>query len=198
MIGKADELHDAAWRCHLERVRGLLADGVDPNVPESDETGHGWSPLMLAARDPEVMAVLLVAGADPTYATPGGDLVVMAVARIGSPEGLGLLRTAGADLRKTDDTGNNALMEAAGAGNRDTVEFLLGEGLGVNDTTHNGGTALMAAAAAGQIEVARQLLAAGADPRRRLRSGPHAGKTATDLAADHGHATVAALLTEWA
>ena len=52
MVGRAEELHNAARHGNLERVRGLLAEGVDPNVPESDETGFGWSPLMFAARDP--------------------------------------------------------------------------------------------------------------------------------------------------
>jgi ankyrin repeat protein len=48
----------------------------------------------------------------------------------------------------------------------------------------------------GDLDRVHALLAAGADPRRRLRTGTQAGRTAMDLAAEHGHATVAALLVD--
>lgn len=194
MVGGAPELHDAAWRGDLDCVRRLLAAGVDPNTPESGEADWGWSPLMLAARSPAIMRLLLDAGADPSFATDEGESVVMAVARIGSREGLRLLRAAGADLRQVSHNGNNALMEAAGAGNQETVEFLLAQGLAVDNTTDDGGTALMAAAISGEPDMVRLLLAAGADRNRSIRSGLHAGKTALDFAVEHDHSAIVALL----
>jgi ankyrin repeat protein len=192
--GGVQELHDAAWRGDLDGVRRLLAAGADPNVPESDEVDFGWSPLMLAARSPVIMRLLLDAGADPCFATEEGESVVMAVARIGSSEGLRMLRAAGADFRQVDRNGDNALMEAASAGNQETVEFLLGQGLAVDDTTNNGGTALMAAAISGEPDMVGLLLAAGADRNRSIRSGAHTGKTALDFAVEHDHAAIVALL----
>jgi ankyrin repeat protein len=194
VVGGAQELHDAIWRGDLDKVRWILAAGADPNMPQSDEVDSGWSPLMLAARSTAVMRLLLDAGADPRFATAEGDSVVMAVARIGTCEGLRMLQAAGADLRQVDHTGDNALMEAAGAGNQETVEFLLGQGLAVDDTTNNGCTALMAAAVSGEADMVRLLLAAGADPRRSIRDGVQTGKTALDIAVEHDHSAIVALL----
>jgi ankyrin repeat protein len=77
------------------------------------------------------------------------------------------------------------------------VNLLVSSGADVNARRRDGLTALHSAAYRGHLKVIETLLASGADPiiRGHEGAGPHAGRTAADVAAAQGRAEAAILLT---
>lgn len=105
------------------------------------------------------------------------------------------LLAAGADPDSRDRYGQTGLMRAARAGDAEVVRVFLDAGAGLDHTAKYHLSALMLAALGGHARVVEMLLAAGAS--RELRGSGAPGfheKTALDLAEQHGHADVAALL----
>lgn len=93
----------------------------------------------------------------------------------------------GTDVDARDRYGQTALMLAAHAGHREVVEILIAHRVDLNITAKFGLSALMLALIAGHEEVARFLARAGADLSLRGTGAPgFAGKTAYDLAVEHG------------
>ncbi len=80
-----------------------------------------------------------------------------------------------------------AIHAAVGSRNADSVALLLERGADVNARQQVGYTPLMGAAAAGRADIVELLLEKGAD--RALVSDD--GKTAADVAREHGHAALA-------
>ena len=99
---------------------------------------------------------------------------------------------AGADVDAKDRFGQTALMLAAHRGRMDLVQALLRHGADLNVTAKYGLSALMLAIVGGHEAVARALAQAGADRTLRGTGAPgFAGKTAQDLAREHGMAVLA-------
>ena len=93
----------------------------------------------------------------------------------------------GADVDARDRYGQTALMLAAHAGHHEVVETLIAHRANLNITAKFGLSALMLALVAGHAEVARVLAKAGADLSLRGSGAPgFGGKTAYDLAVEHG------------
>lgn len=93
----------------------------------------------------------------------------------------------GTDVDARDRYGNTALMLAAHAGQREVVETLIAYRASLNITAKFGLSALMLALVAGHAEIAHLLAKAGADLSVRGAGAPgFAGKTAYDLAVEHG------------
>lgn len=85
------ELRDAIRDEDAERVRGLLAAGADV----SSTTGpDGKTPLMVAAKTqtPEIVGILLEAGADPSGM--GGTVISATLGRRRAPPPVGLVATS--------------------------------------------------------------------------------------------------------
>jgi hypothetical protein len=93
--------------------------------------------------------------------------------------------------------GHSALHWCAARGHASCIEFLLQSGADPHQTNHGDSTPLHAAAANGQMEAATQLLGAlpPEEERRALAAQLDGeGQTAAQIAADRGHAELAAAL----
>lgn len=160
-------LRDAVGSGDADAVRGLLAQGAEPNAA----TVEGTTALMTAihARDHDVMSALLEAGADVRRTNRYGVDAMYVAALNGDAQAVRALLAAGADPDAALPEGQTALMTAARTGNAEIITALLeagADGYSVNVNAHEGflgQTALMWATAAGHVEAMRALIAAGAN-----------------------------------
>jgi ankyrin repeat protein len=200
-----------------ERLRALLAAGLDPN--RSEESAP--APLALAAARSNLVAVkmLIEAGADPSglpgiltvpamrddvtmlevLLEAGADLesedhlrqtAVEAAVDRGSGSAVSFLLDHGANPDGRPGRGERPLLVAIKRDSRELIELLVGAGAKVDVV---GGspitTPLILAAQRGQTETVEYLLAHGADPARAV-----SGQNATAAARRAGHEELATLL----
>jgi ankyrin repeat protein len=116
------ELVSAAASGRVERLRSLLAEGVDANAKNTS----GRPALLVAAFNGNRMTArtLLSAGADANAADSTGVTALMAAAAFGRIEVVELLIAAGADLELKDQAEETALAKAKRAGHLAVVERL--------------------------------------------------------------------------
>jgi ankyrin repeat protein len=168
-----DELFEAIERGELDRLRGLLSAGADPNVIGA-EPWPDWRPLHAAIEAMEdggllaSVSILLEHGADADGwdaqrdATP----LLMAVFR-NQPEVVRLLLDAGADVNVVGGEGDSPLRWAAQQGDIELARLLLDRGA-ARDLDVGGGVsgmnALGIAAHRLDVEMVQFLLDAGARP----------------------------------
>ena len=122
-----------------------------------------------------------------------GHTALMRAALDGNTERVRELIDQGTDINQRDDNGRTALMFAVVNMHYETMKVLLEHGADVNAKSNQGGTPLMAAALAGDLRIVQALLAKGADLHARL---PETNETAVTIAASHGHAEIARLLSQ--
>jgi ankyrin repeat protein len=128
------------------------------------------------ADDPDLVALLLEAGASPKVANRYGVQPLALAAVNGSAAVLNLLLRAGADVTATLPEGETVLMTAARSGKADAVKVLVEASADVNAKDRSRGqTALMWAAARNNAEVVRTLLEAGADLKARTNTTSRGG-----------------------
>lgn len=155
------------------RVQACLLEGTNVLA----RTGDGETPLHLAAgysKDPEIIALLVAAGADPAHRRGDGWTPMHMAARYSaSPEMLVALVLSGGDV--------NAIVDAGPRRLRDRIAF-----------ARRGTTPLMIAAQASRPHgILSTLIAAGAD----LDAMDRNRRTALHYAArDHGNPAITALL----
>lgn len=174
-------LHAAILRGDLELVKALVAHGADPNLRMTKPTPVrrnstdyfllaplvGSTPYLLAAKflEPEMMQVLLAAGADPKLTMPDGATALMLAAGDDSrnnetrrgvnvidfgkvePESKVLPAVqaawnANADVTASDSAGNTALHAAVTHRYPAVVQFLVDHGAAVNARNKAGRTPL--------------------------------------------------------
>jgi ankyrin repeat protein len=174
-------LHAAILRSDLELVKALIAHGADPNLRMTKATPVrrnstdyfllapliGSTPYLLAAKflEPEMMQVLLAAGADPKLNMPDGATALMLAAGAGSrtnenrrginvidfgkvePEAkvLPAVRTAwsaNSDVLASDTAGDTALHAAVTHKYATVVQFLVDHGAVVSARNKAGKTPL--------------------------------------------------------
>lgn len=159
----APAVADAAMQGDLAKVRALLAQQSDVNVPQGD----GMTALHWAADrgDVAMTALLLRSGAKLTGTTRNGGYTPLHVAaRAGHGAVVQALLGAGADVGTLTATGATAMHLAASAGDAVSVKALLAKKADPNARESAWGqTPLMFAAAENRAEAARALLAGGAD-----------------------------------
>jgi ankyrin repeat protein len=180
-------LAEAARDGDLDRVRGLLALGTDPDRPVSN-----GSALAHAAREghAKVVELLLKSGAD---IEGGNGLSPLAcAARTGQDEIVRLLIERGADIEGDTDGPGTALFQASEKGLLPTVRLLLGLGAAVDAKTEKRATPLLVAAADGHLDVVVQLIEAGAN----LDCTDRSGDTALHHAAYNGSAAIVEALVK--
>lgn len=156
----------------VEAARALAGDrAVDVNQTAPD----GAAALHWAAHrgDPELVDLLLAAGADVSAANRYGVRPIALAAENGDAAILEALLAAGADANAALPGGETALMTAVRTGDPTAVRVLLARGADVaaRDATH-GQTPLMWAAARGHAEVVHVLAEAGAEVDARTDSAP--------------------------
>ncbi|CAI7754405.1 unnamed protein product [Closterium sp. NIES-53] len=126
-VGDVNEsIKDAAKEGDVAAVKQLLAGGgVDINLPSPERSG--WTALHLAAfyEHPEVVQVLLAAGADTDARNSTGNTPLQFACIKGNLDVARILLDAGADLYATSDDKGNALEYAQEWGTEEMVDFLL-------------------------------------------------------------------------
>jgi ankyrin repeat protein len=191
----ARPLSHAARAGHLEMVDLLLARGA----PIDARNLVGATALYFAAeggRGP-VARRLIERGADVNLTGAGGVSPVAAAAYAGNDPIVAALLAHGADPKAPDDTGKPPIVYAAARARLEVVKRLLAQNIDINARYRNDLTLLMWAAGpdekvleAHAVKVVEYLLDAGAHVDDR----DDRGRTALMIAAEGGHAEIAALL----
>ena len=168
----------------LEALKEYVGDGGDING--KDESGNTLINLAALMGNKAIVAFLREHGAKGDFFT---ELALGSVPRITA-----CLVSGGCTANSVDSRGFHALMVVARQGHADAARLLIERGAAVNARhAMSGNTALMEAALGGHGEIVRLLLDAGADRSIKNLSG----KDAATLAANAGHADVAALLRDY-
>jgi ankyrin repeat protein len=117
-------LHWAAMHGDADLARMLIFAGA--NLQATTRLGS-YTPLFLASRQgqPQTMAVLLDAGADPGAATAHGTTPLMAAAESGNVDAVRLLLDAGVDVDARESSRGETAMHFAAANDRTAVIQLL-------------------------------------------------------------------------
>jgi ankyrin repeat protein len=153
------ELHDAAMKGDVERVRKLLKKGENPNARDE----YGYTPLYWAAINGhvDVVRLLLEHGADPNIKNTYGNTPLHWAALYGYVDVVRLLLEHGADPDARNDYGKTPLHEAADRGHLEVVRLLLQHGADPNVGV-GGATPLSFAISYCNADVIKLLLERGA------------------------------------
>jgi ankyrin repeat protein len=165
------DVADAAMNGHVARLRTLLRQRADVNVPQPD----GATALHWAVYRDDVTAVelLLGAGANASATNRDGATPLSLACINGSAAIVARLLTAGADVNERLANGETPLMMAARTGDAGTLEVLLDRGADVNAREPlRGTTALMWAAAQSHPAAVKLLIERGADVGARSNAAP--------------------------
>lgn len=145
-------------------VRILLDHGLSPNGE-----AFGYTPLYGAAKqgNPELVELLLKAGAKPNHACQADVTPLMIAANSGSTATVKLLLDAHADATRRTITGATVTHFAAGSGNAEMLTYLLDHGAPFMASTRSGVTPLTDALREDNAQTALVMLARGAklDPK---------------------------------
>lgn len=150
------------WRAATQQSVEEAISTIDVNA--THELGN-WSPLHFAVSQasPEVIAILLEAGAKLNARTQDGFVPLHLAASAGSPEVVLTLLQAGANVHARAERGYSPLQLAAMYANNGAIAALVANGADVNSRDANGMTPLHTAARFGTPETVMILLAAGSD-----------------------------------
>jgi len=130
------QLLRAVERGDAEVVQAFIADGANVKAIMVNVT------LLQDARTPEVVKLLIAAGADVNAATDDFGPPLTHSAELGEAESVRTLLQAGADISMRDHDGRTATMLAAFVGSPEAVQVLLEAGADVNARDPEGQTAL--------------------------------------------------------
>ncbi len=121
---------EAVARGHVDTVRRYLREGADPNRGDA----YGSPPplwLALSSRSPEMVRILIDAGADPNISVDGTSLVQLA-AQINDPEIMALILGAGEGVAHDRDGEVEAMFIALRQGHFDALKAMLDAGADPN------------------------------------------------------------------
>jgi ankyrin repeat protein len=164
------EIHDAAAKGDLEKVKALLKD--NPKLVSSrDATGE--TALSWAANQchKDVVEFLLAHDAEVRTKNNDGAAPLDGAAVNGCEDVAELLLAKGADVNAKDNGGGTPLHTSAFGGHKGFAELLLAHGADVNAKDNDGLTPLHLAARKGHKDVAELLLANKADVDAREKEG---------------------------
>ena len=161
----------ASYMGHTETVRYLV--GLkEVDLKHADSTGCTALGHAVVRNHPDVVEVLIDAGADIDVKDTRGRSPLHKASISGSLDVLKMLVKAGADVRVTDNKGYTCLTLAVANGRTETVRYLAGlKDVDVNHSGDKGHTALHLAGGEDYAEVAQLLIDAGADIETRNEKG---------------------------
>lgn len=176
------QVTDAAQAGDIAKVRAALKDKVDPN----GTTYEGFSLLHIAitSRHPEIVGLLLKAGADPNQPFQGSSPLSLARTSGNDEKGKtiqGLLK-AGARLSDFDEAFStvvqfragsmaNGLIDAMTKGDMEKLALYVRATYDINAPLSDGVSALHVAAIQGTPEAVRYLVGCGANVNARTQRG---------------------------
>ncbi|CAN9217724.1 unnamed protein product [Alternaria alternata] len=153
------------WACEngFETLAKLLLVG-DSTLVNSYNVSYSTTPLRLAVkgRHPEVIEVLLEAGADIDALVLGDTALYTAVLQ-GHTEIVALLLDKGADVNALSGVKDNAISRASYLGNKEMIDLLLERGADINAMAVEGDAALHNASFKGHKEILELLISKGAN-----------------------------------
>jgi len=187
------DLVEAAREGSVERVRVLLASGVDINAKDK----NGETALHRAANKgySQVVELLIANGADVNVRSNWGGTPLYEAAIEGRKEVAELLISAGADVNAKDEECYTPLHGAGYGGSGPVAEILIANGADVNartDSSQNAETPLHVAAHSSTLKVAEVLIVKGAD----VNSKDELGRTCLHIA--HGEKMIELLVAKGA
>jgi len=184
------EIHDAAAKGDLEKVKALLKD--NPDLVFSKEEKYGDTPLHKATGKghKNVVELLLAEKADVNATNNDGYTPLHVAAYQGDKDVAAMLLANKANVNAKDNYGQTPLLWAAGSDRKDVAELLLGDGADVNAKKNIGLTPLAMAAMKGYRDLVELLLTNKAD----INAKDNNGMTPLFLAALKGHTDVAEIL----
>ena len=159
---------------HTETVRYLV--GL-PEVDVHAANNHSWTPLHHAVKrnngsHPDVIQVLIDAGADIEAKSGNGRSPLLLACEVGKLDALKILVEAGAAVCATDSQGDTCLILATSFGHTEIVRYLVGlKEVDVNYQGRNNDTALHNAVDDGLRDVVEVLIDAGADIEAKDEQG---------------------------
>ncbi len=160
-IAFANPLHDAARDGDVEKVSGLIDEGVAMDVPGD----NGETPLILAilGGQPAVVDLLIEKGADIRARNSGGFTALHAAAYVGDVDTASKLLGKGANVNDQENkAGVTPLSVAAEEGHVGMVRVLVEHGADLEAGERNGYTPLSRALWRDQKEVVSLLQQSGA------------------------------------
>lgn len=163
-----------------EVVQVLVDHGAQVNVP-GFTMGH---PINLAQNRPQLLRILLAAGANPdTRSKDRGETVLQQAVFSYHPDVVQLMIDAGADPNLRNRWNDTALITAVDRGYEDLVSVLAAHGANLDATrAYDHATALVLALRKGRDDIARILIEAGADVSLADDAGQRPLSLATDPA----------------
>ncbi len=178
-------LHSAVVGGSTQCMEMLLSQEGCPKLSEA--TPDGVTPLILAAGlcEPDLVQVMLKAGAEPNARTETGHTALHAAADSGCLLAAKFLLQAGAKPGATQADGQPPMALAAGKGDAQMVRLLLESGADLNWTAGNGGSILHFAAYGGNTDILQ--LALPKLPKVAIDRTSKQGATPLMIAAERGN-----------
>ena len=161
----------ASYMGHTETVRYLV--GLkEVDLKDVDSTGCSALRHAVVRNHPDVVEVLVDAGADIETRGSYGRSPLLAASQCGNLRVVKVLVKAGVDVCVTDNEGNTCLTLAAASGHTETVRALLCmPEVDVNHSNNRGNTSLHHATLKKHSAVMQLLIDAGADVQAQNRRG---------------------------
>ena len=161
------QLGDAISTGNVDLATAVLDAGIDLSV----ELPVGLPPLHYAAQvnQPEIVSILVKAGAPIEQADAQGRTPLMIAASFADAPVVQALLDAGADISAGNPTlvNRTAWQYAGQYGNTATLEVLYAAGVDINSVDDFGSSVLITAAYGGHLESVEYLLSIGVDPNLR-------------------------------